>query len=81
MKIGKYIIEIVPSNSYNHSLNLPYHNQILYSIKAYNAYNEIYYLRLSHIHFKECKHIKPNTGIRYSILGKYWIFLVIKQLN
>lgn len=46
------------------------------------------YLEKKHffVDFKELgfitsKHLKPNTGIRYSIVGKYWILLIIKQLN
>lgn len=74
MKIGKYIIEIVPYNSWYHDLNLPYSNYIRYSIKTNHP-------DWDELTGKRCKHIKPNTGIRYSILGKYWIFLVIKQLN
>lgn len=26
----------------------------------------------------ECQHIKPNTDIRYKIVGKWWMFLFIK---
>ena len=79
MKIGKYIIEIVPNDSYNHELRgLPYNNHIWYNK------HDIYHIiggNLVRNYTKSCKHIKPNSGIRYSILGKYWIFLIIKQGN
>lgn len=75
MKIGKYIFEIIPEGSYDISLNLPFHAQIIYSLKELNdnGWNEI--------QFKNCKHLKPGTGIRYNIEGLYWKILIIKQLN
>lgn len=81
MKIGKYIIEIVPNDSKEFTTNLPYGNTIFFKRIRRDAF---YIERLVHLYPIDaisCKHIKPNTGIRYSILGKYWIFLVIKQLN
>lgn len=85
MKIGKYIIEIIPSNAKNFELNIPTFNHIIYDSESEQPKtfkqkkDNIFYLIKRT--FKKCKHIKPNTGIRYSIVGKYWIFLIIKQLN
>lgn len=75
MKIGKYILEILPEGAYNISLNLPYHAQIIYSPREADKYG------WQEIGFKKCKHIKPNTGVRYEILGLYWRVLIIKQIN
>ena len=73
MKIGKYILQIVPSKSYNFQLSLPYNNSIWYQMlnkSTYKFYGVI-----------QCKHIKPNTGIQYKIIDRFWKILIIKQLN
>ena len=75
MKIGKYIFQIVPYNSKKHVLDLPYNNSIWYTL-PYAGFTTTFIWKI-----KKCKHIKPNTGIRYKILGKYWKLLIIKQLN
>ena len=62
MKIGKYIIEIVPYSSVNHDLSLPYNNFIWWE----TPYNKPW----TSLNSKPCKHLKPNTGIRYKIIGK-----------
>lgn len=74
MKLGKYIIEVVPKEAKYFWLILPYDNYICYSMTTNCP-------KWQENCEKKCKHIKPNTGIRYLILGKYWIFLMIKQLN
>lgn len=93
MKIGKYIIEIVPNDSIDFTLGIPYSNGIYYDIiiDTYITKRDKVVLCkfipkgsrgfITRSEYIKCKHIKPNTGIRYSIIGKYWIFLIIKQLN
>jgi hypothetical protein len=76
MKIGKYIFEILPKNAMNIDLGLPYTNNIWYNLSKPLPYNPF------QTHFgKSCKHIKPNTGERYEILGLYWKILIIKIIN
>lgn len=76
MKIGKYIFEILPLGSYDHYLSLPYNNIIWWSPKEY-----IGNTTWKDLGSKRSKHIKPNTGIRYKIIGFYCGVLIIKQLN
>lgn len=73
MKLGKYILQIVPSKSYNFQLSLPYNNCIWY--KTFNKFCFNFHGVI------QCKHIKPNTGIQYKIIDRFWKILIIKQLN
>ncbi len=80
MKIGKYIFVILPVFAESIILNLPTTNDIHYSIPYFDDES---FVRIgwSKLYVKECKHIKPNTGIRYKIIGFYYKVLIIKQLN
>lgn len=73
MKIGKYILQIVPRKSYNFQLSLPYSNNIWYQLLTNTKYR--FYGTIS------CRHIKPNTGLQYKIIDRFWKILIIKQLN
>lgn len=76
IKIGKNIIVLVPNSSRKHQLLLPNNNEICYQSRKNDIFSSFMPLK-----FKTVKHLKPNTGIRYRIIGKWWIFLLIKQIN
>ena len=80
MKLGKNIIVIVPFNSVNHELTLPYNNLIKYEFKERDKHS-LEWNQYSEYYFKKCKHLKPNSGIRYKIVGKWLCFLLIKIVN
>ena len=60
MKLGKYIFVKIPAKAEDIHFSLPYNNLIWYGLpelkKFWNEWHTI-----------ECKHLKPNTGIRYEI--------------
>ena len=75
MQIGKYIIHVVPFGARDFDLRLPYSDLIVFKTKekSIDGWQELRFIK--------SKHIKPNSGIRYQIVKKQLIFLVIKQLN
>lgn len=75
IKIGKYIFVIVPLFSIDFDLGLPYNNNIWFHIENNNMKIWI------EVQIIECKYLKPNTGIRYKIKGKFGIILIIEQLK
>ena len=81
MKIGKYILKTLPSDSHDIKLGLPYNECIIYSVPYYSDEFPYESIGWSSIKFKSCKHLRPNTGIRYEIIGLYWKLLIIKKLN
>lgn len=81
MKIGRYIVKIVPIDSYNFELSLPYFNYIFFNRKKDAKYIKSNLVKLLKKNYIYVNSIKSNSGIQYSILGKYWIFLIIKELK
>ncbi len=91
-KINKYIFAKVPKESSVFSLSIPYNNFLWCKIKreVIVKENKMMFGRLLvkgskvelwHSVAVPIKELELGTGTRYKILGKYFNFVIIKQIN